>query len=180
MKNDNVHALRLYQALLDVVGSDAAEYVSLNFPLGKSADAHRKAAWAKSIRNHLDNTFDAEKVNSIRERCACNSGAKASKLMRSCLQKASGIQEFVDLFNHADKSGGWLEYINELELLLCYPTCFCACIKCSDEYIPTSWCQCSVGYAKRVFTQVFEVPVAAELLSTVKSGADRCAIRVTW
>jgi len=166
--------------LQKVVGNEAAEYVALHYPLGKSAAVPQKAAWAKNICHYLEHTFDAETVCAVRERCVCNDGLTASKLMRGCLQKASSVREFVELFNHADKSGGWLEYVSERELLLCYPACFCACIKRGDELISASWCQCSVGYAKRVFMQVLEVPFAAELVSSVKNGADRCAIRITW
>ena len=180
MKNDNAHALRLYQALLNVAGTEAAEYVAANFPLCKSADAPHKAAWAKNICDYLETSFDATTIASIRQLCPCNNGAAAAKLMRTCLQKTSNILEFVELFNHTDKSGGWLEYVNERELILCYPNCFCSCIKHSDEHISPSWCQCSVGYVKRVFEQVLTVPVTAELLSSVKSGSERCAIRVAW
>ncbi len=180
MKNDNAHAIRLYQALQNVVGDDVAEYVAANFPLGKSADVPHKAAWATKICNYLETSFDADTVSSIRQLCPCNNGATAAKLMKMCMQKTTNIHEFVELFNQTDKSGGWLEYVSEHELLLCYPTCFCACIKRNDEMISSSWCQCSVGYAKRVFEQVVEVPVTAELVSSVKSGAERCAIRVNW
>lgn len=63
---------------------------------------------------------------------------------------------------------------------MCYPRCFCGCVKNVDAPLPQTWCYCSIGYTRNVFTQVFGEGVRAFLIESVKTGAKRCAIRVEW
>lgn len=180
MKNDNTHALRLHAAIAHVVNTEAADAVAARFPLGKSANVGRKAAWASDVCHYLEEAYDGDTVREIRQICCCSDGASAAKRMRACLKNAGNIREFADLYNRTDKTGVWLEYVDEKHLILCYPECFCSCVKRSPAPAPKSWCLCSAGYAKRLFEQVFDSDVRAELLQSVKTGGAQCRIRVTW
>lgn len=179
-KNDNFHAIRLHSALSEYVGSEKADRFAELHPLGKSADVSKKTRWVLEACRYLEETCPQELILLIREKCVCTDCTSAAKLMRSCLNKSNSIREFVNLFNRKDSSGGYLEYVGERELLLCYPTCFCACVKRSPDPVPRTWCLCSVGYAKRLFSQVFDFEFSAELVSSVKIGGERCAIRICW
>ncbi len=179
-KNDNSHAIRLYSALSEYAGTEKADQFAELHPLGKSADVTQKARWALEACRFLDETCQQELIPLIRERCICTDGTSAAKLMRACLNKSDSIRDFVNLFNQKDSSGGYLEYVSEQEILMCYPACFCSCVKRSPEAMPLSWCLCSVGYAKRLFSQVFDFAFRAELISSVKTGGERCAVRICW
>ena len=178
-KNDNAHALRMAAALRDVVGADTADAFAQAFPLGKTADIEKKFRWAQQGCEALSLQLDADTLLKVREKCICNDGASTAKKLRKYLQQAGSLQGMAELFNAAETFAR-VEYVSEREVLFCYPQCYCACVKRVEGVLPRAWCWCTVGYAKRVFAQVLDHPVEAQLLESVKTGGKRCAVRIVW
>lgn len=180
--NDNAQAIRMVNAIKDLVGEQEAKEFEQKFSLAKTASVKKKFKWAEDVCNYLNESYDDNTIHKIRENCCCNSGNTTAKNMRSCLKKAGSIEEFVDLFNGPDGQNreGWLEYINENSVLMCYSRCMCGCVRHVENLLPKTWCYCSIRYAKNVFSQVFGEGVSVQLIETVKTGAPKCTFRIEW
>lgn len=175
-KNDNAHALRLYTALADFDRA-AADCFARERPLSKSADYWKKFQWAKDQCAFLEERFSPEDVAAIRARCSCEDGAGKIARFRKYWEKSQDIPGFCALHNQKESYGS-LEPC-EGGLLLIYPQCYCSCVKRVDEPISRSWCLCTLGNARAIFSGVFGRPVGAQLVETVKSGGARCVIKIT-
>lgn len=123
--------------------------------------------------------YDAPTLLAIRKQCFCNDGSSSAKRMVTYLSKTQSIKDFVVLFNAKEKYGS-MEYVNEHKILMCYPECYCACVKRINEQLPVTWCYCTIGYVTHLFSQVFDHPVEVHLIESVKTGGTRCAISVEW
>lgn len=176
-KNDNAHALRFYDSLAQLDQKAAGQFAE-EHPLSKSADFQKKFAWAKAQCEFLEGRFSPEEIAQVRARCRCEDGKSLAARMRGYLDKAGeNLDEFAALHN-AKEAYGRLEAAED-GLLLIYPQCYCSCVKRVEEPISKTWCLCTLGHAKSLFSAVFGKSVEAELLETVKSGGARCVIKVT-
>ena len=92
------------------------------------------------------------------------------------LAKAGDLAEFAGIFNQKEKSVR-LESAED-GLLFIYPECYCACVKRVPEPVPRTWCLCTLGHVRSLFSQVLGREPEVELLETVKSGGERCVIKV--
>lgn len=182
IKNEAAQAIRMAAAIRKCVGEQAAADFEQKFTLSRTANVKTKFKWAKDICNYLDEKYDEDTVREIRENCCCNSGNTAAKHMKTCLKKTDCIKDFVDLFNGSDGTNGdgWLEYISENSVFMCYSRCMCGCVRHVDDLLPETWCYCAIRYARDVFTQVFGEGVSVQLIESVKTGATRCTLRVEW
>lgn len=99
--------------------------------------------------------------------------------MKKYLNDSSNILEFVQTFNKNETFAS-LEYIHDRNILFCYPQCYCGCVKRIKKPLPKTWCYCTLGYAKSLFTKVFDKSVKVELIDTIKSGGNRCEVSVEW
>ena len=178
-KSDNAHALRMTAAIREVIGEAAAQAFEERFPLSKSASIEKKFGWAQQSCGDLAERYPEDAVQAVRERCICNDGASTARLLRRYWKEAGSLQGMAELFSSRE-TFTWLDYVSDRELIFGYPQCCCTCVKRVDGVLPRAWCYCTVGYAKKLFQQVLEAPVQAELLESVKTGGKRCAVRVTW
>lgn len=178
-KNDNAHSLRMTAAIRDVLGEEAAADFEMRFSLSKAASIEKKFQWAQAACLDLTERFDKETLLRVREKCICNDGASTARLLRRYKNEAGSLQGMVELFNSRE-TFAWLEYVSDRELIFCYPQCYCGCVKRVEGLLPEAWCYCTIGYTKKLFEQVLEEPVQAQLLESVKTGGKRCAVRVTW
>ena len=174
-KNDNPHALRFYNSLAELSQAAAVEFAQAH-PLSKSADYKKKFAWAQAQCDFLEDRFSKEDIKAVRSRCHCEAGAALAGRMRKYLERTSSTEDFAAMFNEREKyvtlqavPGG---------LLLVYPECYCACVKRVEEPISTTWCLCTLGHVKGLFYMALGREVEAELIKTIKSGAERCEVKV--
>lgn len=178
-KNDNPHSLRLIEAIRSLHGSESADAFAASHALSKSADIDKKYRWACDICTSLASHFDADEATQIRRACKCCDGVTMAKEISACISKGNGLAEGCKLFSENNKYA-FLEYVSENEVLFGYHTCVCSCIKRAEGPVPALWCECSAGYAEAMFRQVFGTSATVTLLTTAKSGADRCTFRVQW
>jgi len=175
-KNDNPHAVRLYQSILNRVGGDAADRVADKMPLSKSADFQKKFVWAEAVCAELEREFDGDTVRKIRMGCAC--GPETGKLgkLKKAYQSAAGLSDFSETANKLNL-GFTISYENG-GLFLIYPQCYCSCVKRVEKPVSKSWCYCSLGYAKRAFEYVLDRSIEVELIESVKTGGKVCRIKI--
>ena len=115
----------------------------------------------------------------LRRECSCSDGKSTAKRIKGYLLRAGSMREFVDIFNSSE-SFAQIEYLSENSLLLCYPQCYCACVKRVPGEISKSWCYCTLGNAEGIFREAFGKRAKAVPVESVKSGAERCVISVEW
>ena len=175
--NDDPHSLRLMDSISTTINENAAQEFSKMFPLSKSVDFKKRFKWAKAVCEYLDCNFDEETKIKIRSVCNCEDGNTKAVKIKSYLVKTNSLEEFTHLFN-SKESYARVE-IEGNNLLYIYPQCYCSCVKRVDEIISKTWCYCTLGYAKALFEKVFECNVQAELLESIKTGGNRCVVRIS-
>ena len=178
-KNDNAHAVRLADSLRKYAGDDAAEEFGGSYPLSKSASIEKKYEWARSACSYLEGHFETDAIIAIRKECRCNDGKSIANKLLKYLNQADSIEEFVNLFN-AGEAFAALEYIDDHAVLFCYPQCYCACVKRVPKELSKTWCYCTLGNAEGIFREVFRKEVQVTLLGSIKTGSDKCTIKVEW
>ncbi len=178
-KNDNAHSMRIVESIRTVVNEDEARNFEESLPLSKSANINKKFEWAKQMCDYLEERYDVDTIMKIRERCICNDGKSTAIKMSKYIRQTQSISEFVEIFNE-NESFASLEYINERNILFCYPQCYCSCVKRINEPLPETWCYCTLGYAKSLFKEVFHKDVVVHLVESIKMGGKRCAVSVEW
>ena len=178
-KNDNAHAVRLAASLRRYAGHDAAEEFGESYPLSKSASAEKKYEWARSVCGYLEEHFETDAIIAIRKECRCNDGKSIANKLLKYLNQSDSIEESVDLFNGSE-TFAVLQYIDDHTILFCYPQCYCACVKRVPGELSKTWCCCTLGNAEGIFRAVFKKDVRVALLGSIKTGADRCTIKIEW
>lgn len=176
-KNDSPHALKMYNALSKEVNQEAADHFSAKYALSKSADFEKKFKWASKVCEFLEESYDEDTIGRIRSSCSCEDGTTKAAKIKSYLRTAKNIAEFAEIFN-SKETYARIETDGE-SLLFIYPTCYCSYVKRVDQNISKTWCYCTLGYAKSLFEKVFEAPVKAELLESIKTGGKQCVVRIT-
>ncbi len=174
-KNDNSHAVRFYESLAKLEEEAAVEFAEKH-PLSKSADIAKKFAWAKAQCAFLEERFPPEDMAEVRARCHCEAGAAMARRMRGYLEKSADLSEFARMFNQREKYVS-LEAVED-GLLFIYPECYCSCVKRVPEPISRTWCLCTLGHIRGLMSQVLDREPQVELLETIKSGGERCVVKV--
>lgn len=174
---DNPHSIRMYNSISKHVSKSAAERIAHKIPLSKSADINKKFAWAESVCSDLQNEFDEDTVQKIRMDCACGPETGKISKLRKLFQSSSGLPDFVEKANRLNQ--GFSIELKDDALTLIYPQCYCSCVKRIDKPLPKVWCYCTLGYTKRMFENVLERAVTVELLESVKTGGNKCVIKIT-
>jgi hypothetical protein len=174
---DNPHAIRLYDSLCANADKSLAEEFAHKFPLSKSADFERKFKWASDVCEYLERNFDDDAICNIREACNCDNGASKAIKMKAYLRNSTGLTDFAERFN-SKETYARLETQGE-SLLFIYPVCYCSCVKRVNKPISKTWCYCTLGYTKALFEKVFGHPVDVVLLESIKTGGNKCVIKVT-
>lgn len=57
--------------------------------------------------------------------------------------------------------------------------CLCAFVAKGPEGLSGTYCQCSVGYVREMFSQIAGKPVKVELLESLKRGGKACRFKIT-
>lgn len=179
-KNDHAHAVRLVESIQKNIGTDAATALEERFPLSKSATLEKKYEWAKNSCTYLEEHYDTETIIKLRKDCRCNDGNSIAAKLSKYLHKAENIKAFVNAINQQETFAA-MEYISDHQLLFCYPQCYCACIKRAAGGVSKTWCYCTLGNAESIFRQVFPGEnVKVTLIESIKTGGERCVIKVEW
>lgn len=177
-KNDNEKSIRLYESVKTNVNEETANKMAETVYLSKSADFKRKFNWANDVCTYLENNFNDKQVMQIRMNCSCTPPLKYMEAVRKLYQASASLDEFCEKYNvkYADNHSVW----NESETLyFSYPSCYCSVVKRVNEPVSKIWCLCTLGYTKKVFDFVFECDTDVELIESIKTGGNKCVMRIT-
>lgn len=174
---DNPHAIRLYNSLLINADKKFAEEFAKELPLSKSATFERKFKWAVDVCEFLEDHFDDDTICKIRIACNCENGENKASKMKSLFRASKDLLDFSNKFNSLENYAK-LEFKGD-SLLFIYPVCYCSCVKRADKSISKTRCYCTLGYTKSLFEKVFDYQVNVELLESIKTGSNRCVIKIT-
>jgi len=176
-KSDNPHAIRLRESLTAHSGVETAARIMEALPLPKSADYIKKFDWAEKVCAALEAEFDADTVRAIRMDCACGPETGKINKLKAVFEKSVDMADFAAKANVLQQ--GFTIRYERGALFLVYPECYCSCVKRVDKPISASWCDCTLGYTKRMFSNVLSRGVAVSLVESVKTGGKQCIIRIT-
>lgn len=171
---ENPHARRLYESLLHFTDETEAARITSVVPLTKTASDAKRYQWAEAVCGELARRFDGETVREIRAGCACGPSRKAAAELRALYERAADTNDFSALCEEK----GWHVTADKGGFLIRYNQCYCSCVKRGGR-LPRAWCECTVGFNRRMFGELLGRPVEAELLESVKLGDKQCLIRVT-
>ena len=176
-KSDNKHAISLYNSLDKHIGHVAAEDFLEKLPLSKSADYVKKSKWASDVCVYLEEWFAEDEISKIRMECSCRPGDKAEKV-KKLYHTSADYDEFCERFNKEYAPENNLSHDGKA-LYFSYPTCYCSYVKRGTGNITNSWCFCTLGYAEKLFSHALSREVKVELLESVKTGGEKCLMKIT-
>lgn len=174
--NDNPNALRFLDSMAKHGEQKPAEKFAKEHALAQATDSGRVFEWAKNLCAFLEENYDDEKIRTIRMDCACGPVPGDNAQLRSLYEKETDPRVFVEETNKLN-AGFSLEYDGEAYYLI-YPECYCPCVNSNPEPVSRTWCYCTVGYSRRMFEEIFGTEVEAELVNSIKTGAENCRIRI--
>lgn len=176
-KNDNVYLIKMYESIKDISGIDAADSFVEKLPLSASADYIKKFKWSENVCAYLEGNFNKEKVKQIRMKCSCTPPQKYADDVKRLYSSCDTINDFCEKYNmqYLGKHSIWNEGDS---IFFSYPQCYCSLVKRDDKLISKTWCLCTLGYTKKLFDYVLDCETSAELIESVKTGGNRCVMRI--
>lgn len=133
------------------------------------------SAWVLSSMERLEQAFDQATVQQIRMRCQCGYGmSEKVAFLKELKAASSSLEEFAGS-EQALTAGLFCE---QGELYLKFLFCPCPMLSSVEKLPSKTWCQCTTGYSKVLFEQVFGGCFEVELLKSIKAGDDICLMKI--
>jgi len=142
--------------------------------------------WLERFMDVLDSGLDEKTRNSIMEE---NGKACASAYLKSSGKKDPKVVPFDEFLKRAAENKDGTYQVDGKALYMTYLSnyqgkvaseniCLCPFVENKPEKLSRTYCRCSVGYIKEIYSRVFGQPVKVELLSSVLHGDKRCRFRI--
>ncbi|MDL2236587.1 DUF6144 family protein [Christensenellaceae bacterium OttesenSCG-928-K19] len=161
----------LYENVKAAGGEETANYAVYGGAKGES-----DVEWVNGSMRRLQEKFNEKEVREIRMRCQCGYGMQEKKeLVERLFCAADDLESFANC-EEAKAAGLFAE---EGQLYLQFPFCPCPMLAKVEKLDNMAWCQCTTGYSKVLFEDVFGCEVEVELLKSVKAGDEICLMRIT-
>lgn len=176
MNIKHTHAKRLYESAKAHIGQARADALLAQLPLSASPAIEKKQQWACDMCALLENGCTQEETLRIRMDCRCKPSPAHVKKLKALYDGCGSVEAFA--IKASDPAAASF-YCENGALYMTYPRCYCAFVKNSPLPVPRAWCLCTLGYARELFEQIFGCPVTVELLQSVKTGGDKCVMRIT-
>lgn len=172
----NRNGQRLHASIKAHCGKEAADAILEKLPISMQPSPARMLGWIREMDELLERDIGPDLVEPIRAGCACGPSPNRINAIKKVYDASMGAEDFCRKMNNKQK--GFSLELDEDGYLYSYPTCYCSAVKHLDEQVPRSWCLCTVGYTKRLFEGVLGEEVEVELLESVKTGGERCLMKV--
>jgi predicted hydrocarbon binding protein len=142
--------------------------------------------WLKRFMDVLDTNLDEKSKVYIMEE---NGRACASAYLKSIGKETPALLSWSDLLKHAKASTDGTYQVEDNTLYMTYMTnyqgkpaaesvCLCPFVEDNPEGLSKTYCQCSVGYIKEIYSRRLGQPVKVELLSSILWGDNRCKFKI--
>lgn len=149
----------------------------------------KRFAWAQTWARRMMDNIDIELDEPTRKRLMQANG-------RTCYRgivnppKFPPLDQFIVGANHwAGKDGPIIRregdtvyfdyFANPAGLRNADGWCLCPLVEKGPEGLSGTFCECSVGYVREMFTQITGKPVQVELLESLKRGGKRCRFKIS-
>lgn len=169
---------RLYESVKRVISKDEADDIIKAIPIANDSTPEERAEWVEKMSSLLEKRFDVDTVKRIRQGCYCNENGRleesANTLRNLYVLHDCDVYKFMDALNK--QGAGW--YIEEGWLYTKMFSCECPMLEKAKIGNSLTWCHCTSGYIKKLFGIVFDNPVEAEIIHSIKQGFDECLVRV--
>jgi hypothetical protein len=173
MEIRNQQEQTLYKAVLEQ--SDAATAKQIVYGEQGGAKEESDSAWVRSSMERLEQSFDEATVKQIRMHCQCGYGMSERVAFLNELKAASSSLEEFAGSERALAAGLFCE---QGDLYLKFLFCPCPMLGSVERLPSKTWCQCTTGYSKVLFEQVFGGTFEVELLKSIKAGDDICLMKI--
>lgn len=159
----------------------ANEIVSKN-PLSDNPSDKECAKWVYNICKALDNKLDKKTIANIRQGCFCNEEDKldkSKKWLKEIYDSSLSITDFVNRVN--EYSTQWI--LDENHLFTKYFDCPCHMLKEVNKLETSTWCECTAGYNREIFSYVFSCnreEIEVKVIDSIKMGGEECVLKITF
>ena len=147
--------------------------------LGEKPTPARQAKYVSAVMRELPKSCDNTMICEIMQSCgySCLSNGTILKAKKAYAE-SSDIKEFLDKLNEQHIGGGSL-HISNGKIIGIYTKCYCGLAKASKNLSP-DYCNCSVGWFKKLFSSVFEKEIIVKKVNTILDGANQCTFEITY
>lgn len=97
------------------------------------------------------------------------------KIVRNVKESApdGDLETYIELLNSFGIADGTLE-IDGDTILASYNECYCPMMQVRNELISKTFCNCSCGWFEKLFENLLNKKVTAEVIESVISGGEKC------
>ena len=160
----------------NLAAEKASEICSQIGVIDEKANAKNQAKYINQILNTAEN-LNICMADTMRKCGGCCLSASVIKTAKKLYKKSNNIEEFLNALNDAGLGGGNLHISGE-KIIGIYKSCYCNIPK-QIENMNKSYCECSAGWYKRLFSEVFERSVMVKIVDTILNGAAECTFEIS-
>jgi hypothetical protein len=158
--------------------------------LATVSDPRQIAMWIKAAMERLDAAVDKKTRNQIMGQC----GRKCAEVNHKTVDRAVAKRKkykSLDDFLEAEKKKllpgmrlerhGRILYQYYMPRSFSHPMrCFCSLLRGlpDEEAVSPTYCQCSKGFAVKMWERILGRPVKVDVLATVIAGAKECKFKI--
>lgn len=124
-----------------------------------------------SLDEHVNEDTRVKVLETCGRSCISQSFLKKAK---ACHKKAKDVTDFLEKFSEIYSH----LHIDQDNVYVVYPKCYCSLVRDHPGGLSPSWCYCSQGWVKELFESVLERPIQVELEKSIVRGDECCRLRV--
>ncbi|MGB3906476.1 MAG: DUF6144 family protein [Anaerolineae bacterium] len=133
--------------------------------------------WLPAIIDGLARYTDAEQQTAIMELCGASCGRHDLSALRRLKEQATDRKELLALINeHIPWCGTWEWKGDPIETICA--ACGCPLARDFGLELSPTFCLCSRGWVKTIFSEAFDQDVQVKLLQAIGRGDELCEFRV--
>jgi predicted hydrocarbon binding protein len=131
--------------------------------------------WIDALVKNLDTNLDEKTKVLVLENCGrvCITESM-KKRAKKAKQEAKSTAEFL---KNLSKVWSHLK-LQDKEVYVEYPRCYCPIVASYKGALPKSWCNCSRGWIKELFESTLGKSVKVKLEKSIKQGYNVCRFKV--
>lgn len=169
-------AEKLYEVIMNNCSESVqAQTKELFVGLEKASPAKQGKAIKASLEILQSNQVD---IANVMRSCNCLSDSVIEKAKKSYSLANGDLHELLRLLNEQHIGGGQLHLNESGNIIGVYSHCYCGIPK-ATKAMPSSYCECSVGWFEKLFTNVFERNVHVKIIHTILDGSTDCNFEIS-
>lgn len=163
----------IYKAVEKFGGENTAKKIV--YGANEEAREENNGTWVNATMKRLEDSFAPTVTKQIRMECQCGYGMEEKvALLRELRASYSDLEEMAN----SDKAKTAGLFSENDSLYLQFTFCPCPMLGEVEQLDSKTWCQCTTGYSKVLFERAFECKADVELLESIKSGDNRCLMKI--